>query len=109
MTTPGKQPAITGLGPHGEKAAPGDQIALSETEAAAAHKQRFSVAVILHTTTSDWSKQELAGIVTVLGRYSAAVVEVGDCGFNSAAQIAALDRLVGERPDAVISIPVGNV
>lgn len=100
--------AFTGLGPHGERAAPGEHITLSDADANLAMSRRFTVAVVLHTTTSDWSKQELAGIVTALGRYSAAVVEVVDCGFDSTSQVAALERLAAQRPDAVISIPVGN-
>ena len=100
--------SIAGLGPHGERAAPPGRLSLSEADAAIALGRRFSVAVVLHTATSDWSKQQLAGIVTTLGQYSAAVVEVVDCGFDSANQIAALERLSGEGLDAIISIPIGN-
>lgn len=100
--------SFTGLGPHGERATPGDQVILSEADGKLARDRQFTVAVVLHTTSSDWSKQELAGIVTALGRHAAAVVEVVDCGFASSAQVAALARLTTERPDAIISIPVGN-
>lgn len=99
---------ITGLGPHGERGIPADQIVLSAEHAEAARKARFAVAVVLHTTTSDWSRQELAGIVTALGSHSAAVVEVVDCGFDTDAQGRALRRLAEEPIDAVISIPIGN-
>jgi ribose transport system substrate-binding protein len=99
---------ITGLGPHGERAIPADQVALSESEAETARDGRFTVAVVLHTTSSDWSRQELAGIVTTLGAYSAAVVEVVDCGFDTDNQTRALRRLATERVHAVISIPIGN-
>lgn len=100
--------AITGLGPHGERAVPADQIGLSDADADAARNRHFSVAVVLHTTISDWAKQELAGIVATLGRYGAAVVEVIDCGFDVDRQIAELQRLVSEPVDAVISIPIGS-
>lgn len=100
--------AITGLGPHGERAVPADQIVMSEADAAAARAGRFAIAVVLHTTTSDWSSQELAGLVSVLGSYSAAVVEVVDCGFDMAVQARELQRLAQEPVDAVISIPIGN-
>jgi ribose transport system substrate-binding protein len=100
--------SIAGLGPHGERAAPAERLELSEADAATARERRFTAVVVLHTTTSDWSKQQLAGIVTTLGRYSAAVVEVVDCGFSIDGQIHALDRLTGEGPDAIISIPIGN-
>lgn len=99
---------ITGLGPHGECAIPADQVALSECDAEAARAGRFTVAVVLHTTSSDWSRQELAGIVATLGTYSAAVVEVVDCGFDMDNQTRALRRLTSERVDAIISIPIGN-
>lgn len=107
--TPGETAmSIAGLGPHGERAVPADQIQLSEADAAEARARRFSVAVVLHTTTSDWSKQELAGIAATLGLHSAALVEVIDCNFEVDLQIAALDRLAREPVDAVISIPIGN-
>jgi ribose transport system substrate-binding protein len=99
--------SITGLGPHGERAAPADKIVLSEAEAALARAGRFAVAVVLHTTTSDWSRQELAGIVATLGSYSAAVVDVVDCGFDKERQNRELLRLAKTSADAVISIPIG--
>lgn len=100
--------SIAGLGPHGERAAPPERLALTPREEMTARESRFTVAVVLHTTTSDWARQHLAGIVTTLGGYSAAVVDVVDCQFSIEAQIKALDRLVREAPDAVISIPIGN-
>ena len=103
-----ERPSIAGLGPHGERAAPPDRLAIDDSDADAARVRRFSVAVVLHTTASDWAKQQLAGIVTTLGRYSAAVIDVVDCGFAIDAQVDALNRLVREAPDAIISIPIGN-
>jgi len=100
--------SIAGLGPHGERAVPPDRLTVSDAEADTARASRFSVAVVLHTTTSDWAKQQLAGIVATLGRYSAAVIDVVDCAFTIDAQIETLNRLVHEGPDAIISIPIGN-
>ena len=99
---------IAGLGPHGERAVSHALLKLSEAEATQAHYKRFTVSVVLHTTASDWAKQQLAGIVATLGRYSAAVVEVVDCNFNIELQIQALQSAVKEKPDAIISIPIGN-
>lgn len=101
--------SITGLGPHGERAVPGQQVSLTDAESELARARGFTVAVVLHTTASDWSRQELAGIVAGLGRHSAAMIEAVDCSFDAAAQVSALDRLVRERPDAIISIPIGNI
>lgn len=100
--------SITGLGPHGERAVPAGQVTVSEADAEIARERRFSVAIVLHTTASDWAKEELAGIVMTLGRYGAAVVEVVDCGFDADRQVAALNRLAAEPLDAVVSIPIGS-
>ncbi|SDG58607.1 ribose transport system substrate-binding protein [Pelagibacterium luteolum] len=100
--------SIAGLGPHGERAVPADQIQLTAIDTIEAQARRFTVAVVLHTTSSDWSKQELAGIAATLGLHSAALVEVVDCNFDVDQQIAALTRLAEEPVDAVISIPIGN-
>jgi ribose transport system substrate-binding protein len=100
--------SITGLGPHGERAVPAGQVTISDADAEAARGRHFSVAVVLHTTTSDWARQELAGIVTTCGRYGAAVVDVVDCGFDADRQVAALGRLSREPIDAVVSIPIGS-
>lgn len=100
--------SFTGLGPHGEHAVPADKIVLSEAEGEMARAGRFTVALVLHTTTSDWSRQTIAGMVSTLGTYSAAVVEIIDCAFGGAEQKRGLDRLARERIDAVISVPVGG-
>ena len=100
--------SISGLGPHGERAASGDLLTLSCKDEEAARAGHFSVAVVMHTTTSDWSRQILAGVVTALGNYSAVVVDVVDCKFGIENQIQALNRLADEPVDAVISIPIGN-
>ena len=99
---------ITGLGPHGERAAYPLSLKLTDTDAADVAKHHFSVAVVLHTTGSDWARQQLAGISSTLGQHGAAIVDVVDCAFVAEQQMAALTRLFSEKVDAIISIPVGN-
>jgi len=99
---------ISGLGPHGERAAAPSRITLLDRDIAAARNRRFSVAVVIHTLDSDWSRQSMAGIVETLDQCGATVSEVVDCRFDADAQIAALNRLSGEPVDAVVSIPVAN-
>ena len=101
--------SIRGLGPHGERASTFLRLDLTEREAVIIRSCHFTVAIVLHTTMSDWSKQQIAGIVRTLGQYSTAVVEVVDCEFDANVQIAALKRLAKESHSAIISIPVGNV
>jgi ribose transport system substrate-binding protein len=99
---------IAGLGPHGERAVPHTLLRLTETEEMDLRARRSSVAVVLHTTTSDWARLQLAGIVATLGRYGAAVVDVVDCNFNIEQQIQAIQSIISDKPDAIISIPIGN-
>lgn len=101
-------PAFAGLGPHGERAMPADLVTLSAEDTAIVRAGNHEVAVVLHTTTSDWSRQELAGIATALGSHGAAVVDVVDCGYDSDRQNRELRRLAESNVDAVISIPIGN-
>ncbi len=99
---------ITGLGPHGERATPASRLKLSAEDVRLARERHFSVAIVLHTGRSDWSHQQMAGIVGTLGDCAAVVTEVIDCGFDAQTQIAALQRLSRNPLDAIISVPVAN-
>ena len=100
--------SITGLGPHGEKAASPLALKLPDADGAEAAARRFTVAVVLHTGRSDWARQQLAGLSSVLGQYQSAIVEMIDCGFEPKAQIEAFARLTAGKIDAIISIQLGN-
>ena len=99
---------ISGLGPHGERAAPPERVTLLPDDRAAAKAAGWRIAVVLHTLESDWAKQQLAGMVGIFGDCGAAVIDVVDCAFSPDLQVAELDRLVALRPDAIISLPVAN-
>ena len=99
---------IAGLGPHGERASAPERVLLLPEDMVRARASGFRVAVVLHTLESDWAKQQLSGIIGMLGNCGVAVIEVIDCAFTPEVQIAALDRLIGEAPDAIISLPVAN-
>ncbi|EKD61202.1 MAG: hypothetical protein ACD_54C00351G0001 [uncultured bacterium] len=99
---------ISGLGPHGERAAPPERVTLLPDDRAAAKTAGWRVGVALHTLESDWAKQLLAGMVGIFGDCGAAVIDVVDCGFSPERQVAELDRLIALHPDAIISLPVAN-
>ena len=99
---------IVGLGPHGEPAAAPERVTLLPQDIAAARVHQLRVAIVMHTVKSDWAKHLIQGIVAVLGDCGAIVIETIDCDFSPDKQIAALDRLRGERLDAIISLPVDN-
>ncbi|HVA85875.1 MAG TPA: substrate-binding domain-containing protein, partial [Candidatus Saccharimonadales bacterium] len=100
---------VAGLGPHGEFPAPADQLQVSPAQAEVARKARHTVAVVVHSLGSDWSRLQLRGILATLETYGAEVIEVVDCDFVPQRQIVALEALVERHPDAIISIPVDNV
>lgn len=99
---------ISGLGPHGERAAPPERVSLLPDDRIAAKAAGWRVAVVLHTLESDWAKQQLAGMMGIFGDCGAAVIDVVDCAFSPDMQVAELDRLISQRPDAIISLPVAN-
>ncbi len=100
--------SISGLGPHGERASPPQQVNPSTADIQVARGKGLRVAVLVHTLDSDWVQQQLRGIAATLGECNAAIVEVVDCHFSPEEQIAALDRLVTENLNAIISLPVAN-
>jgi ribose transport system substrate-binding protein len=102
------RPPFVGLGPHGERPAGPEAIGLSPEALRRARDGAYRIAVVLHTTTSDWSKRQIAGIRAGLAEAGAAVVEVIGCDYDAATQVKAIERLVREKPDAVISIPFGG-
>jgi ribose transport system substrate-binding protein len=99
---------IAGLGPHGERASAPERVLLLPEDMSRARAAGLRVAIVLHTLASDWAKQQLAGIIGTLGDFGVAVIDVVDCGFTPEVQIEALDRLIREAPDAIISLPVAN-
>ncbi|MBY0351508.1 substrate-binding domain-containing protein [Tabrizicola sp.] len=99
---------ISGLGPHGERAAPPERVSLLPDDRTAAKAAGWRVAVVLHTLESDWAKQQLAGMMGIFGDCGAAVIDVVDCAFSPDMQVAELDRLISQSPDAIVSLPVAN-
>jgi ribose transport system substrate-binding protein len=102
------KPLVAGLGPHGERPATPDLIVLSPEMVEQARASAFRVAILLHTTVSDWAQRQIAGIDAGLRQAGAIVVEIVDCAYDPARQVAAIERLIRSKLDAVISIPVGS-
>jgi ribose transport system substrate-binding protein len=108
VSSSGARPLVAGLGPHGERPSSPELLGLSPDMLEMAQARAFRVAIVLHTTASDWAKRQVAGIEVGLRRAGAVVVDIVDCGYDAATQVAAIERLVESKPDAVISIPVGS-
>lgn len=99
---------ISGLGPHGERAAPPERVSLLPEDIAAAKAATLRVAFVLHTLDSDWTRLQMSGMLGIFGDCGVVVTEVIDCGFSADRQVAALDRLIAAAPDAIVALPVAN-
>ena len=99
---------ISGLGPHGERAAPPERVSLLPEDITAARSVTRRVAILLHTLDGDWTGLQISGMLGIFGDCGVVVTEVVDCGFSADRQVAALDRLIAAAPDAIIALPVAN-
>ena len=99
---------ISGLGPHGERAAPPERVSLLPEDIAAARAATRRVAVVLHTLDSDWTRLQISGMLGIFGDCGVVVTEVVDCSFSADRQVAELDRLIAAAPDAIVALPVAN-
>lgn len=99
---------ISGLGPHGERAAPPERVSLLPEDCSAAKAAGKRVAIVLHTLDGDWTNLQISGMLGIFGDCGVVVTEVVDCGFSAERQEAELDRLIGTRPDAIVALPVAN-
>jgi ribose transport system substrate-binding protein len=99
---------ISGLGPHGERAAPPERVSLLPEDIAAARSATRRVAIVLHTLDGDWTKLQISGMMGTFGDCGVVVTEVVDCGFSADRQVAELDRLIASAPDAIVALPVAN-
>ena len=106
--SPAHMLAVSGLGPHGERPTSPDSISISDDDAARARAAHFTVSVMLHTTRSDWARQQIEGITSTLGLYGGEVIETVDCEYDEQLQVQELERSIGVHPDAIIAIPVGG-
>ncbi len=100
---------LVGLGPHGEVPASIGHLDISDRAAAEARARHFRIALVLHTTKSDWGAQQIAGISDTLAPYEASVATIIDCQYQADRQVEELHALTAMRLDAVISIPVDNL
>ena len=97
---------IVGQGPHGEKAASPDELALTDEEAAKVKAGNFKVGISMQTVNLDWSQLQVQGITETLKKYGVAVTGVASAEYQVDKQIADIENTIRQHPDGIISIPV---
>ena len=67
---------ISGLGPHGERAAPPERVSLLPEDITAARAATRRVAIVLHTLDSDWTRLQISGMLGIFGDCGVIVVQL---------------------------------
>ncbi|SCB07599.1 ribose transport system substrate-binding protein [Bradyrhizobium shewense] len=80
--------SIVGQGPHGEKAASPEVLALSEADAAKIKEKHFKVGISMQTVNLDWSQLQIQGITDTLKKYGVTVTGVASAEYQVDKQIA---------------------
>jgi ribose transport system substrate-binding protein len=98
--------SIVGQGPHGEKAASPEVLALTDEEAAKVKAGHFKVGISMQTVNLDWSQLQVQGITDTLKKYDVTVTGVASAEYQVDKQIADIENTIQQHPDGIISIPV---
>ena len=98
--------SIVGQGPHGEKAASPEVLALSDADAAKIKDRHFKVGISMQTVNLDWSQLQIQGITDTLKKYGVTVTGVASAEYQVDKQIADIENTIQQHPDGIISIPV---
>ncbi|WLA46408.1 substrate-binding domain-containing protein [Bradyrhizobium elkanii] len=98
--------SIVGQGPHGEKAASPEVLALSDADAAKIKEKHFKVGISMQTVNLDWAQLQIQGITDTLKKYGVTVTGVASAEYQVDKQIADIENTIQQHPDGIISIPV---
>ena len=101
-----KSTRVINRGPFGESAISEDELVLTEQEACRLREKKYKVALAFQTTDTYWSSLQEKAIRDVLGQYNVQVISVMDAHYDPKLQIAQLDALKLQKPDAIIGIAV---
>ncbi|MBQ8663761.1 MAG: LacI family DNA-binding transcriptional regulator [Eubacterium sp.] len=93
-------------GPFGENAITPEQITLTETEALQVKKGNYKVAIAFHSTNTYWTSLQEKAIRDTLEEYNVQVISMMNANFDPKLQIAQLEALRIQKPDAIIGLPV---
>lgn len=93
-------------GPFGENAISPEQIQLTEEEANRLKNGNYRVAIAFHSTNTYWTSLQESAIRNTLDEYNVQVISMMNANFDPKLQIAQLEALRLQKPDALIALPV---
>ena len=101
-----KSTRVINRGPFGEAAVSADDLELTERESMLLREKHYKVALAFHNTNTYWSSLQEKAIRDTLGKYNVQVIAVMDANYDAQLQIAQLEAIEMQEPDAIIGISV---
>ena len=103
-----KSTRVINRGPFGEVAFSPDQLYVSEQDAEILREKCYKVALTFHNTNTYWSSLQEKAIRDTLSKYDVQVISVMDANYDPKLQIAQLNALKYQNPDAIIAVAVNE-
>lgn len=103
-----KSTQTIGRGPFGEKAVSSEEIALCEEEIKILQSGDYAVCIAFHYCGTAWASLHEKGIRDTLNQYGVKIMSVTDAHFDPAMQVAQLEGMKMQRPDAIIAVPADD-
>lgn len=99
---------VIGKGPFGEKPVSPEELTFSTEEEKLLKEGNFRVAISFHYGGTAWTRLYENGIRNILYKYGVSVISITDAHFDPELQVAQLEGLRYQKPDAIIAIPVDD-
>ncbi|WP_134704738.1 LacI family DNA-binding transcriptional regulator [Ammoniphilus sp. YIM 78166] len=103
-----KSTQAIGKGPFGEKTVSAEEITISKAEAEQLVSGNYKVAISFHYGGTAWARLYENGIRNTLDKYGISIVSITNANFDPLLQVAQLEGLRLQHPDAIIAIPVDD-
>lgn len=103
-----KSTQVIGKGPFGEKTISPEELTISKEEAEKLKLGNYKVGISFHYGGTAWARLYENGIRNTLDKYGISIVSITDARFDPSLQVAQLEGLRIQKPDAIIAIPVDD-
>ena len=99
---------VIGKGPFGERTVSPEELTISTEEAEKLRSSNYKVAISFHYGGTAWARLYENGIRNIFDKYGISIISTTDARFDPLLQVAQLEGLRLQQPDAIIAIPVDD-
>ena len=99
---------VIGKGPFGERTVSPEELTISTEEAEKLRSSNYKVAISFHYGGTAWARLYENGIQNIFDKYGISIISTTDARFDPLLQVAQLEGLRLQQPDAIIAIPVDD-